>query len=168
MGAKEAGCTRIIGVDLNPSKFQRAEEFGATECINPSTVEGPIQQHLVKITDGGLDYTVECVGQVSVMRAALEACHKGWGKSCIVGVAAAGQEISTRPFQLVTGRTWLGTAFGGFKSRSEVPQLVEKYLAGVIKVDEFVTHSFPLQEINEAFHTLHEGLAIRSVLRISD
>lgn len=167
MGAKEVGCSRIIAIDTNPKKFQRATEFGATECINPKEIEGPIQTHLVNITDGGLDYTVECVGNVGVMRSALEACHKGWGKSCIIGVAGAGQEISTRPFQLVTGRTWLGTAFGGFKGRSQVPELVEKFLAGTIKVNEFVTHSFSLNEINEAFHILHEGEAIRSVLNLN-
>jgi len=167
MGAKESGCHRIIGIDTNPKKFHRATEFGATECINSKEVEGPIQQHLVKITDGGLDYTVECVGNVEVMRSALEACHKGWGKSCIVGIAGAGQEIRTRPFQLVTGRTWLGTAFGGFKGRTQVPQLVDKYLSGSLKVDEFITHNYTLQDINEAFHVMHEGEAIRSVIALS-
>lgn len=135
-----------------------------TEFVNPKDHEKPIQQVLVDLTDGGVDYSFECIGNVSVMRAALECCHKGWGTSVIVGVAASGQEISTRPFQLVTGRVWKGTAFGGFKSRSQVPWLVEKYMKKEIKVDEYITHNLTLGEINEAFDLMHEGGCLRCVL----
>jgi len=165
MGAKEAGASRIIGVDLNPSKFPQAMEFGCTECVNPKDYEGkPIQQVLVELTDGGLDYTFEAIGNVNTMRAALEACHKGWGQSVIIGVAGAGQEISTRPFQLVTGRVWKGTAFGGTKGRTELPGLVAKYMDGRLKIDEFITFTYPLEEINTAFDVMHEGKSIRSVI----
>merc|ERR1711976_795375 len=157
MGCKKAGATRIIGIDINPDKFKVAAEFGATECVNPKDYDKPIQQVLVEMTDGGLDYTFECIGNVATMRAALESCHKGWGESIIIGVAAAGKEISTRPFQLVTGRVWKGTAFGGWKSRESVPKLVEAYMAGDMKVDPFVTHTRPLDEINEAFQLMHSG-----------
>jgi len=165
MGCKAAGAARIIGVDINPDKFARAIAFGCTECINPKEIpDKSIQQVLIDATDGGLDYTFECIGNVATMRAALEACHKGWGESCIIGVAAAGQEISTRPFQLVTGRVWRGTAFGGVKGRSMLPGYVAKYMAGEMMVDEFITHRFPLSQINDAFEVMHAGDAIRSVL----
>ncbi|KAB1213814.1 Alcohol dehydrogenase class-3, partial [Morella rubra] len=149
-GAKAAGASRIIGIDIDSKKFDDHEK--------------PIQQVLVDLTDGGVDYSFECIGNVSVMRAALECCHKGWGTSVIVGVAASGQEICTRPFQLVTGRVWKGTAFGGFKSRSQVPWLVEKYLKKEIKVDEYITHNLTLPEINKAFDLMHEGTCLRCVL----
>ncbi|KYO37988.1 alcohol dehydrogenase class-3 [Alligator mississippiensis] len=165
MGCKVAGASRIIGVDLNKDKFAKAKEFGATECINPKDFSKPIQEVLVEMTDGGVDYSFECIGNVGVMRAALEACHKGWGVSVIVGVAAAGQEISTRPFQLVTGRTWKGTAFGGWKSVESVPNLVAEYMAKKIKVDEFITHNLPFDKINEAFELMHTGKSIRTVLK---
>lgn len=164
MGCKEAGAKRIIAVDINPDKWPKAEEFGATEFFNPLDHERPAQQVLVEITDGGLDYSFECIGNIKTMRAALEACHKGWGVSTIIGVAAAGQEISTRPFQLVTGRVWKGTAFGGWKSRDSIPILVNKYMKGELKVNEFVSHTFPLAEINTAFDVMHAGKSIRSVV----
>ncbi|XP_046405982.1 alcohol dehydrogenase class-3 [Ischnura elegans] len=165
MGCKSAGAKRIIGVDINPQKFEIGKLFGCTEFINPNDHDRPIQQVLVEMTDGGLDYTFECVGNVKLMRAALESCHKGWGTSVIIGVAASGQEISTRPFQLVTGRVWKGSAFGGWKSRDSVPKLVEKYLAGEIMVDEFVTQNLPIGKINEAFDLMHAGKSIRSVVQ---
>jgi len=165
MGAKEAGASRIIGVDTNSDKFEVAKQFGATECVNPKDHERPIHEVLIEMTDGGLDYTFECIGNVATMRSALESCHKGWGVSTIIGVAAAGQEISTRPFQLVTGRTWKGSAFGGWKSRDSVPKLVEKYVSGKLKVDEFVTHTFPLSDINQSFDLMHTGKSIRSVIK---
>jgi S-(hydroxymethyl)glutathione dehydrogenase/alcohol dehydrogenase len=169
MGAKAAGARRIIGVDINPKKFPIAADFGATECVNPRDYgDKPIQQVLIELTEedgfGGLDYTFECIGLPETMRAALECCHKGWGQSCIIGVAASGVEISTRPFQLVTGRRWAGTAFGGYKSRDGVPSLVEKYLKKELKVDEFITHYFNLEEINEAFHAMHRGDCIRAIV----
>jgi S-(hydroxymethyl)glutathione dehydrogenase/alcohol dehydrogenase len=164
MGAKAAGASRIIGIDVNPAKFETAKNFGATECLNPKDYEKSIQEVLIEKTDGGLDYTFECIGNVATMRAALESCHKGWGVSTIIGVAGAGQEISTRPFQLVTGRVWKGSAFGGWKSRDSVPKLVEQYLAGSFKVNEFVTHEFGLDQINSAFDVMHEGKSIRSVI----
>ncbi|EMP32801.1 Alcohol dehydrogenase class-3 [Chelonia mydas] len=166
MGCKVAGASRIIGIDLNKDKFAKAKEFGATECINPQDFKKPIQEALVELTDGGVDYSFECIGNVGVMRAALESCHKGWGVSVIVGVAASGQEISTRPFQLVTGRTWKGTAFGGWKSVESVPKLVAEYMSKKIKVDEFVTHTLPFDKINEAFELLHAGKSIRCVLKL--
>ncbi|KAK9146242.1 hypothetical protein Sjap_006145 [Stephania japonica] len=165
-GAKTAGASRIIGIDIDSNKFERAKNFGVTEFVNPKDHEKPIQQILVDLTDGGVDYSFECIGNVSVMRAALECCHKGWGTSVIVGVAASGQEISTRPFQLVTGRVWKGTAFGGFKSRSQVPWLVDKYMKKEIKVDEYITHNLTLGEINKAFDLLHEGGCLRCVLSV--
>lgn len=164
MGCKAAGASRIIGVDINPDKFPIAKEFGCTEFVNPKDHDQPIQQVLVEMTDGGLDYTFECIGNIHTMRAALESCHKGWGTSVIIGVAGTGQEISTRPFQLVTGRTWKGTAFGGWKSCESVPKLVDEYLAGKLKVDEFITHSFPLDKINEAFELMHAGKSIRAIV----
>jgi S-(hydroxymethyl)glutathione dehydrogenase/alcohol dehydrogenase len=151
---------RIIAIDTNPNKEAWATKFGATEFVNPSKLpEGKtIQEHLVEITDGGLDFTFDATGNVNVMRAALESCHKGWGVSTIIGVAAAGQEISTRPFQLVTGRTWRGSAFGGVKGRTEIPQLVDDYLEGKMKVDEYVTHERTLGDINEGFHDMHVSI----------
>jgi len=164
MGCKAAGASRVIGIDINPAKFETAKQFGATECINPKDFDKPIQSVLVEMTDGGLDYTFECIGNVGTMRAALESCHKGWGESVIIGVAAAGKEISTRPFQLVTGRVWKGTAFGGFKSRDGVPKLVEDYMKGIVKVDEFITHNMALDKINEGFDLMHAGESIRSIV----
>eukprot|EP00744_Colponema_vietnamica_P000203 GILI01000361.1.p2 GENE.GILI01000361.1~~GILI01000361.1.p2 ORF type:complete len:375 (+),score=124.06 GILI01000361.1:25-1149(+) len=167
MACKEIGCSRIIGVDINPEKFARALEFGATECLNPNDYpDKPFQQVCVDLLDGGFDYTLECIGNVNTMRQALEACHKGWGQSCIIGVAASGTEISTRPFQLVTGRVWKGSAFGGVKGRTELPGLVEKYMNKQLKVDEFITHNFPLEQINETFTLMKEGKSIRSVVHL--
>lgn len=166
-GAVMAQAGRIIGIDINPSKFELAMQLGATECINPKDYEQPIQQVIVELTDGGADYTFECIGNVNLMRAALEACHKGWGESTIIGVASAGEEISTRPFQLVTGRVWRGSAFGGVKGRSQLPGYVERYLAGEIKLDEFITQTMPLEEINTAFDLMHAGKSIRSVILYS-
>lgn len=164
MGCKKAGASRIIGVDINADKFEAAKTFGCTEFINPNDYKQPIQQVLVEKTDGGLDYSFECIGNVNTMRAALESTHKGWGVSVIIGVAAAGQEISTRPFQLVTGRVWKGTAFGGWKSVESVPKLVDSYLNNELKIDEFITHNFTLEQINEAFHVMHEGKSIRGIV----
>jgi S-(hydroxymethyl)glutathione dehydrogenase/alcohol dehydrogenase len=164
MGAKIAKAERIIGIDINPNKFEMARDFGATECINPLDYDESIQDVLIEMTDGGVDYSFECIGNTDIMRSALESCHKGWGESVIVGVAGAGQEISTRPFQLVTGRVWRGTAFGGVRGRSELPDYVERYLRGEIKLDEFVTHTMPLEDVNKAFDLMHEGKSIRTVL----
>lgn len=163
-GAVMARADRIIGIDINPDKFPMAKAMGATECVNPRDHDAPIQEVIVDLTDGGADYSFECVGNVNLMRAALECCHKGWGESTIIGVAGAGQEISTRPFQLVTGRVWRGTAFGGVKGRSQLPGLVDDYLEGRLKVDEMVTHTMPIEEINKAFDLMHEGKSIRSVV----
>jgi len=168
--AKLVGASRIIAVDTNPAKESWAKKFGATDFVNPTNLQDDqkIQDYLISITDGGLDYTFDCTGNVHVMRAALEACHKGWGVSTIIGVAAAGQEISTRPFQLVTGRTWRGTAFGGVKGRTELPGLVEDYLNGKIQIDEFVTHRRTLPELNDGFHDMHTGECIRCVVNMQD
>jgi S-(hydroxymethyl)glutathione dehydrogenase/alcohol dehydrogenase len=163
-GAVMAGAERIVCVDINPDKYEMAQSMGATEFVNPKDHDKPIQEVLVDLTDGGVDYSFECIGNVETMRAALECCHKGWGESTIIGVAGAGQEISTRPFQLVTGRVWRGTAFGGVKGRSELPGMVDDYLDGKIMVDEMVTHSLPLEEINKAFDLMHGGESIRSVI----
>ena len=163
-GAVIAGAERIIGVDINPDKFEFARQMGATECVNPNDFDAPIQEVLVDLTDGGVDYSFECVGNVKLMRSALECCHKGWGESVIIGVAGAGQEIATRPFQLVTGRVWRGSAFGGVRGRSELPGYVDKYLAGELKIDEFVSHTMPLEDINRAFDLMHAGNGIRSVI----
>jgi S-(hydroxymethyl)glutathione dehydrogenase/alcohol dehydrogenase len=163
-GAVMAKAARIIGVDINPGKFPMAEAMGATDCVNPKDYDDPIQNVIVDLTDGGVDYSFECVGNVNLMRAALECCHKGWGESTIIGVAGAGKEICTRPFQLVTGRVWRGTAFGGVKGRSQLPGLVDDYLEGRLKVDEMVTHTMPIEEINRAFDLMHEGKSIRSVV----
>ncbi|MDW5378910.1 S-(hydroxymethyl)glutathione dehydrogenase/class III alcohol dehydrogenase [Halomonas sp. HP20-15] len=163
-GAQMARAGRIIAIDVNPDKFELARQFGATEFVNPKDYSDPIQQVIVDLTDGGVDYSFECIGNVNVMRSALECCHKGWGESIIIGVAGAGEEIATRPFQLVTGRVWKGSAFGGVKGRSELPGYVERYMSGEIKIDEFVTHDMPFEQINEAFELLHQGKSIRSVL----
>ena len=163
-GAILANAERIIAIDTNPEKFEMAKLLGATDCINPLEYHDPIQDVIVELTDGGVDYSFECIGNVNVMRSALECCHKGWGESIIIGVAASGEEISTRPFQLVTGRSWRGTAFGGVKGRSQLPSYVEQYLQGEIKVDEMVTHTLPLNDINTAFDLMHEGKSIRSVI----
>lgn len=163
-GLKVAGASRIIAIDLNEKKFAAAKAWGATECVNPKSHTKPIQEVLVEMTDGGVDFSFECIGNVQVMRAALECCHKGWGESCIIGVAAAGTEISTRPFQLVTGRVWRGTAFGGFKSRQQVPGLVTRCMSGELSLDKYITHRMPFADINKAIHLLHEGDCLRCVL----
>ena len=163
-GAAIAKAGRIIAVDINPDKFELATQMGATDTVNPEDYDAPIQEVLIDLTNGGVDYSFECVGNTSLMRAALECCHKGWGESVIIGVAGAGQEICTRPFQLVTGRVWRGTAFGGCKGRSQLPGMVEQYMDGDIKVDEFITHTMPLEDINTAFDLMHEGKSIRSVI----
>lgn len=162
-GAKLVGATRIIGIDLNPSRQSLATRFGATDFVNPNNVENLVD-HIIDMTGGGVDYSFECIGNVNVMRQALECCHKGWGESCIIGVAGAGQEIATRPFQLVTGRTWRGTAFGGARGRTDVPRIVDWYMQGKIKIDELITHKMPLEEINTAFDLMHAGKSIRSVV----
>ena len=164
IGAKMAGANRIIGIDINESKFELAKQLGATDCINPKDYDKPIQDVIVEMTDGGVEYSFECIGNVDVMRSALECCHKGWGESVIVGVAGAGKEISTRPFQLVTGRVWRGTAFGGVKGRSELPAIVERYMAGEFKLSDFITHTMPLEDINKSFDLMHSGESIRSVI----
>lgn len=163
-GARLAGAGRIIGIDTNPGKFDLARVMGATDCVNPREFDKPIQEVIVEMTDGGVDYSFECIGNVQVMRAALECCHKGWGESIIIGVAGAGQEISTRPFQLVTGRVWRGSAFGGVKGRTQLPGMVEQAMSGEIALDPFVTHTMPLERINEAFDLMHEGKSIRTVI----
>ena len=163
-GATMAKASRIIAIDINADKFELATQMGATDTVNPSEHDAPIQEVIVELTNGGVDYSFECVGSTALMRAALECCHKGWGESVIVGVAGAGQEISTRPFQLVTGRVWRGTAFGGCKGRSQLPGMVDQYMEGDIKVDEFITHTMPLEDINRAFDLMHEGKSIRSVV----
>lgn len=163
-GAVMAGAGRIIAIDINPEKFELARQFGATDFINPKDHAAPVQQVIVDLTDGGVDFSFECIGDVQVMRSALECCHKGWGESIIIGVAGAGQEISTRPFQLVTGRVWKGSAFGGVKGRSQLPGYVERYMNGEIKIDEFITHEMPFEKINQAFDLLHQGKSIRTVL----
>lgn len=164
IGAKMAGANRIIGVDINESKYELAKKLGATDCINPKDFDKPIQDVIVEMTDGGVEYSFECIGNVDVMRSALECCHKGWGESVIIGVAGAGQEISTRPFQLVTGRVWRGSAFGGVKGRSELPEIVNRYMAGDFALNDFITHTMSLDKINDAFDLMHEGKSIRSVI----
>lgn len=163
-GAVMAGAERILVIDTNPAKFEFARQLGATDCINPSDHPLPVQEVIIDLTDGGVDYSFECIGNTEVMRAALECCHKGWGESVIIGVADAGKEISTRPFQLVTGRVWRGSAFGGVKGRTELPGFVDRYMSGEIKIDEMVTHTLPLEEINQAFELMHAGESIRSVV----
>jgi S-(hydroxymethyl)glutathione dehydrogenase / alcohol dehydrogenase len=163
-GAKQAKAGRIVAVDTNPGKFELAKSMGATDCVNPKEYDKPIQDVIVDITDGGVDWSFECIGNVDVMRAALECCHKGWGESVIIGVAGAGQEIRTRPFQLVTGRVWRGTAFGGVRGRTELPGMVEQAMTGEIDLDPFITHTLPLERINEAFDLMHAGKSIRTVI----
>jgi len=163
-GASMARAGRIIAIDINPDKEEMAKSLGATDFVNPKDYDDPIQQVIVDLTDGGVDYSFEAVGNTKLMRAALECCHKGWGVSTIIGVAGAGQEICTRPFQLVTGRVWKGSAFGGVKGRSQLPGMVDQYMQGEIKVDEMITHTMGLEDINEAFDLMHEGKSIRSVI----
>ncbi|KOF52619.1 S-(hydroxymethyl)glutathione dehydrogenase [Achromobacter sp. DMS1] len=163
-GAVQAKAGRIIAIDTNPNKFILAKAMGATDCVNPKDHDRPIQDVIVDMTDGGVDFSFECIGNVHVMRAALECCHKGWGESIIIGVAGAGQEISTRPFQLVTGRVWRGSAFGGVKGRTQLPGMVEDAMNGKIDLAPFVTHTLPLERINEAFDLMHEGKSIRTVI----
>jgi len=167
IGAQKAGATRIIGVDINESKYDLAKKFGATDCVNPQKFDKPIQDVIVEMTDGGVDYSFECIGNVNVMRSALECCHKGWGESVIIGVAGAGQEISTRPFQLVTGRVWRGSAFGGVKGRSQLPEMVDRYMAGEFQLDDFITHTMGLEDINKAFDLMHGGESIRTVIHMN-
>ena len=163
-GCKMVGANKIIGVDINPDRKSWGEKFGMTDFVNPNTVKGDIVEHLVMLTGGGADYTFDCTGNTDVMRQALEACHRGWGVSVIIGVAEAGREIMTRPFQLVTGRVWKGTAFGGAKGRRDVPKIVDWYMDGKIQIDPMITHVFELQDINKAFDLMHEGKSIRSVV----
>jgi len=158
------GADKLVGVDLNPSKAEWGRRFGMTHFVNPTEVEGDLVQHLVALTDGGADYTFDCTGNTTVMRQALEACHRGWGESIIIGVAEAGKEIATRPFQLVTGRVWKGSAFGGARGRTDVPKIVDWYMDGKIEIDPMITHTLPLERINEAFDLMHAGESIRSVV----
>ena len=164
IGAVMAKASRIVAVDVNPGKFEIAKQLGATDCINPLDYDRPIQEVIVDLTDGGVDYSFECIGNVKVMRSALECCHKGWGESIIIGVAGAGEEISPRPFQLVTGRVWRGSAFGGVRGRSELPGYVERAQRGEIPLDTFITHTMGLNDINKAFDLMHEGKSIRTVI----
>ncbi|WP_437909145.1 S-(hydroxymethyl)glutathione dehydrogenase/class III alcohol dehydrogenase [Sorangium sp. So ce327] len=166
-GARMAGADIIVGVDINPKRRELAERFGMTHFVNPSEVAGDLVPYLVDLTRGGADFSFECIGNVKVMRQALECCHKGWGTSIIIGVAGAGEEIATRPFQLVTGRVWKGTAFGGAKGRTDVPKIVDWYMEGKIKIDELITHTMPLDDINRSFDLMHEGESIRSVVLFS-
>ena len=163
-GARQAKAGRIIAIDTNSGKFDLAKTMGATDCINPKDFDKPIQDVIVGMTDGGVEFSFECIGNVNVMRAALECCHKGWGESIIIGVAGAGQEIATRPFQLVTGRVWRGSAFGGVKGRTQLPGMVEEAMRGDIDLDPFITHNMPLEQINDAFDLMHEGKSIRTVI----
>lgn len=163
-GLKMIGAKQIVGVDLNPARKEIAEKFGMTHFVNPNDVKGDLTGHIVEITGGGADYTFECIGNTDVMRVALESCHKGWGESIIIGVAGAGKEISTRPFQLVTGRSWRGTAFGGARGRTDVPGIVDMYMDGRINIDDLITHKMPLEDINKAFDLMHAGESIRSVV----
>jgi S-(hydroxymethyl)glutathione dehydrogenase/alcohol dehydrogenase len=163
-GARLVGADMIVGVDTNPNKRALAERFGMTHFVNPNALEGDLVPTLVELTKGGADYSFECIGNVETMRQALECCHKGWGESVIIGVAGAGQEISTRPFQLVTGRVWRGTAFGGAKGRTDVPRIVDWYMDGKINIDDLITHTMPLAQINKAFELMHAGESIRSVV----
>lgn len=162
-GAKMVGATRIIGIDMNDSKRPLAEKFGMTDFINPKNVKDVVSA-IIDLTNGGVDYSFECIGNVDVMRQALECCHKGWGESVIIGVAGAGKEISTRPFQLVTGRVWRGSAFGGARGRTDVPKIVDWYMQGKINIDDLITHKMPLEDINKAFDLMHEGKSIRSII----
>jgi S-(hydroxymethyl)glutathione dehydrogenase/alcohol dehydrogenase len=164
-GARMVGADMIVGVDINPDRRAIAEQFGMTHFVNPNEIDDDLVAHIVAVTGGGADYSFECIGKVDVMRAALECCHKGWGVSTIVGVAGAGEEIATRPFQLVTGRVWKGTAFGGARGRTDVPKIVEWYMKGKIEIDPLITHVLPLERINEAFDLMHDGKSIRTVIR---
>ena len=164
IGAVQAKASRIIAIDINADKFAIAKKLGATDFVNPKDHNKPIQEVIVEMTDGGVDFSFECIGNVNVMRSALECCHKGWGESVIIGVAGAGQEISTRPFQLVTGRVWRGSAFGGVKGRTELPGYVNRFMNDEIDLDTFITHTMPLERINEAFDLMHEGKSIRTVI----
>jgi S-(hydroxymethyl)glutathione dehydrogenase/alcohol dehydrogenase len=163
-GARLVGANKIVGVDLNPARKALAEKFGMTHFVNPKEVQGDLVAHLVELTGGGADYSFECIGNVDVMRQALECCHRGWGVSVIIGVAGSGQEIKTRPFQLVTGRVWKGTAFGGAKGRRDVPKIVDWYMEGKINIDDLITHKLKLADINEGFDLMHAGRSIRSVV----
>ncbi len=163
-GSRMVGASMIVGVDLNPARETLARKLGMTHFVNPKTVKGDLVAHLVELTGGGADYSFECIGNVQTMRQALECCHKGWGESTIIGVAPAGAEIATRPFQLVTGRVWRGTAFGGAKGRTDVPKIVDWYMSGKLNIDDLITHTMPLDQINEAFDLMHEGKSIRSVV----
>ena len=163
-GAKLAGANMIVGVDLNPKRKEIAEKFGMTHFVNPKEVEGDLVPYIVDLTKGGADYSFECIGNVEVMRQALECAHKGWGESIIIGVAPAGAEISTRPFQLVTGRSWRGTAFGGARGRTDVPKIVDWYMDGKINIDDLITHTMPLDDINKGFDLMHKGESIRGVV----
>jgi len=167
-GLRLVGADQIVGVDLNPARKALAERFGLTHFVNPSEVKGDLVQHLVALTDGGADYSFECIGSVQVMRQALECCHRGWGESIIIGVAGAGEEIATRPFQLVTGRVWRGSAFGGAKGRRDVPRIVDWYMNGKIEIDPLITHELSLERINEAFELMQEGRSIRTVIRFRE
>ena len=165
IGAKMAKAKQILAIDINESKFDLAKKLGATECINPLNYDNKsIQEIIIEKTDGGVDYSFECIGNVNTMRSALECCHKGWGESIIIGVAASGEEIATRPFQLVTGRVWRGSAFGGVKGRSQLPDYVDKYMKGEFKISDFITHKMQLEEINNAFDLMHKGKSIRSII----
>ncbi len=166
-GARLCGADKIIGVDLNPARETLARRLGLTDFVNPQTLGRDLVPHLIELTGGGADYSFECVGNVQLMRQALECCHRGWGVSVIIGVAGAGQEISTRPFQLVTGRVWKGSAFGGARGRSDVPRIVDWYMQGKIEIDSLITHKLPLSRINEAFDLMHEGRSIRTVIEYS-
>ncbi len=166
-GARIAGANMIVGIDINPAREELATTFGMTHFVNPNEVEDDLVPYLVSLTGGGADFSFECVGNVDLMRAALECCHKGWGESVIIGVAGAGQEISTRPFQLVTGRVWRGTAFGGARGRTDVPKIVDWYMDGKINIDEMITHKMPLSQINDAFDLMHAGKSIRSVIEFN-
>jgi S-(hydroxymethyl)glutathione dehydrogenase/alcohol dehydrogenase len=163
-GSRMVGATMIVGIDVNPAREALARKLGMTHFVNPKTVKGDLVAHLVELTNGGADYSFECIGNVETMRQALECCHKGWGESTIIGVAPAGAEIATRPFQLVTGRVWRGTAFGGAKGRTDVPRIVDWYMSGKLNIDDLITHTLPLEKINEAFDLMHEGKSIRSVV----
>jgi S-(hydroxymethyl)glutathione dehydrogenase/alcohol dehydrogenase len=163
-GARMVGANKIIGVDINPKKRALAEKFGMTDFVNPQEIAGNLVPYLVDLTKGGADYSFECIGNVNTMRQALECCHKGWGVSVIIGVAGAGQEISTRPFQLVTGRVWKGSAFGGARGRTDVPKIVDWYMDGKINIDDLITHVMPIEKINDAFDLMHRGDSIRSVV----
>ena len=162
-GAKMAGANKIVGVDINEAKVPLATKFGMTDFLNPIKLDDVVEA-IIDVTNGGADYSFECIGNTDTMRQALECCHKGWGESVIIGVAGAGQEISTRPFQLVTGRVWRGSAFGGARGRTDVPTIVDWYMDGKINIDDMITHTMPLEEINEAFHLMHSGESIRSVV----